>query len=77
MQRLRDMGVTQAEGHRKADRLSEENAELHARLLELIHDGEELERVYNSEIWRVGSALTLPFRRVKETIFGTVRRQGE
>jgi hypothetical protein len=77
MRRLRAMGVTQAEGHRKADRLSEENAELHARLLELIHDGEELEKVYNSEIWRVGSALTLPFRRVKETLFGTARRQGE
>jgi hypothetical protein len=77
MQRLRAMGVTQAEGHRRADRLAMENEELQARLLELVHDAEELERVYNSEIWRVGSALTLPFRRVKETIFGTARRQGE
>ena len=77
MQRLRAMGVTQAEGHRKADKLSEENEELKERLLELVHDSAELEKVYNSEIWRVGSAVTLPLRRVKETIFGTVRRQGE
>ena len=77
MERLRNMGLTQAEGHRMADRLSKENEELQARLLELVHDAEELERVYNSEIWRVGSALTLPFRRVKEAIFGTARRQEE
>ena len=77
MERLRAMGLTQAEGHRKADRLSEENEELHTRLLELMHDSEELERVYNSEIWRVGSAVTLPFRRVKEAVFGPARRQEE
>jgi hypothetical protein len=77
MQRLRSMGVTQAEGHRKADRLSKENEELRETVLQFIHDSEELEKVYNSEIWRVGFAVTLPFRRVKETIFGTVRRQEE
>ena len=69
IQRIRTMGLTQAEGHRKADRLTKELAEVHERLLELIHDSNELEKVYKSEIWRVGYSITLPFRRIKESLF--------
>ena len=71
MERLRTMAVNQAEGHRKADRLAKENDELHATVLELIHDGEELEKVYKSESWRIGFAITGPIRRLKQAIRGT------
>ena len=70
MHRLRTMAVNQAEGHRKADRLAKENDELHGRLLELIHNGEELEKVYQSESWRIGYAITSPIRRLKQAILG-------
>jgi len=71
MQRLRTMGVTQAEGHRKAERLSKELEELNARQAELVKDSEELHKVYASESWRVGYTLTTPVRRIKEIVFGT------
>jgi hypothetical protein len=74
MQRLRTMGLTQAEGHRRADRLAKELEELHERMLELVGASEELEKVYQSEIWRTGYAITLPFRRLKEALFGDAER---
>ena len=71
MQRLRTMGVTQAEGHRKAERLEEELEELHESQAGLVKDSEELQRVYQSESWRIGFALTTPIRRIKEILLGS------
>ena len=77
MARLRTMGVNQAEGHRKAERLSKELDEMNERLVEYIRDSEELHRVYQSESWRIGYAITSPVRRMKKLVFGSVRGSRE